>query len=114
MQRPNTRCVFVVQADTSKDFSDAKRYGVLKAVFGRPRKPYDTRAMMARARRVLNDWQAGDYLLMVGDPTLCAICMSIVTEEFDKINVLTWDRDTFQYIKLEWDFDEELPDNNQV
>lgn len=100
--KPNT--VFVVQSDTNKDFSDAKRYGTLRAVFGRPRKPYDTTALVAKARRVLKDWQPGDHLLMVGDPTLCAVCMSIITEEFDSVNILSWDRDMFQYIPQSWDF----------
>ena len=104
MKKSNNKTVFVVQADTSKDFSDAERYGTLRAVFGRPRKPYDTTSLLARARRVLNDWKPGDYLLMIGDPTLCAVCMSIVTEEHDSLNVLSWDRETFQYMRQEWDF----------
>ena len=104
MEKQNNRTVFVVQADTSKDFSDARRYGNLRAVFGRPRKPYDTVALVARARRVLNDWKPGDHLLMIGDPTLCAVCMTLITEEHDNLSVLSWDRETFQYIRQEWDF----------
>jgi hypothetical protein len=104
MEKPNTNTVFVVQADTSKDFSDAKRYGSLRAVFGRPRKPYDTGALVARARRVLSDWKDGDHLLMIGDPTLCAVCMSVITEEFDTVKVLSWDREIFSYIPQDWDF----------
>ena len=104
MEKQNNRTVFVVQADTSKDFSDAKRYGQLHAVFGRPRKPYDTTALVARARHVLNDWKPGDHLLMIGDPTLCAVCMTVITEERDNLSVLSWDRETFQYIRQEWDF----------
>lgn len=104
MENQNVRTVFVVQADTGKDFSDAKRYGQLRAVFGRPRKPYDTVALMARARKVLNDWQPGDHLLMIGDPTLCAVCMSVITEEHETVNVLSWDRESFRYLRQEWDF----------
>ena len=104
MERTNTKTVFVVQADTNKDFSDAKRYGTLRAVFGRPRKPYDTMALISKARKVLADWQPGDYLLMIGDPTLCGVCMSVASEQYDMINVLSWDRDTFQYVLQKWGF----------
>jgi len=104
MEPGNSSTVFVVQVDNSKDLSDAKRYGQLRAVFGRPRKPYDTSSMIAKARRVLAEWQSGDYLLMVGDPTLCAVCMSVASDHGDIINVLSWDRDSFQYLPQRWDF----------
>jgi hypothetical protein len=104
MQPGNTRTVYVVQVDNNKDLSDAKRYGQLRAVFGKPRKPYDTAGMVARARRILADWVSGDYLLMIGDPTLCAVCMTVASENNDVINVLSWDRDTFQYLAQQWDF----------
>lgn len=104
MEAGNARTVFVVQVDNSKDLSDAKRYGQLRAVFGRPRKPYDTATMVSKARRVLAEWEPGDYLLMVGDPTLCSVCMAVASEQEDVINVLSWDRETFQYIPQRWDF----------
>ena len=104
----NSRTVFVVQVDNNKDLSDAKHYGALRAVFGNPRKPYDTAAMIAKARRVLAAWQPGDYLLMIGDPTLCAVCTAVVAEEHDVVNILSWDRNTFQYIPQRWDFGDYL------
>ena len=100
----NSKTVFVVQVDKTKDLSDAKRYGNLRAVFGKPRKPYNTAAMINKARRVLCAWQPGDHLLMVGDPTLCAVCMTVISEREDVINVLSWDRDQFEYISQRWDF----------
>lgn len=104
MEQGNSRTVFVVQVDNTKDLSDAKRYGQLRAVFGKPRKPYNTSAMVAKARRVLSDWQPGDYVLMIGDPTLCAVCMAVASEREEIINVLSWDRDSFQYMPQRWDF----------
>jgi len=62
--------------------------------------------MLNRARMVLYDWKDGDYLLMIGDPTLCAVCMSIISEQEGLIRVLSWDRDTFQYIPQKWDFEQ--------
>lgn len=104
MSNDDEATVFVVQSDTSKDFSDARRFGTLRAVFGRPRKPYDTGALITKARRVLSEWKPKDHLLVVGDPTLCAVCMSIISEDYDIVNILSWDRDAFQYVPQEWDF----------
>lgn len=100
----NTSTVYVVQIDNNKDLSDAKKYGQLRAVFGNPRKPYDTDLMVSKARRVLSNWEPGDHLLMVGDPTLCAVCLTLVTDFTDVVNVLSWDRNTFQYMPQRWDF----------
>ena len=60
----NSRTVWVVQVDNTKDMSEAKKFGQLRAVFGKPRKPYDTASMLSKARHVLKDWQSGDYLLL--------------------------------------------------
>mgnify|MGYP000845537399 CR=1 FL=1 len=101
----NMKTVYVVQADSKKDLSDAKRYGHLLAVFGNPRKPYDTAEMISKARRVLSEWQEGDFLLMLGDPTLCGVCMTVASEYTDCIDILSWDRNTFCYIPQQWDFE---------
>lgn len=100
--------VYVVQVDNHKDLSDAKRFGSLRAVFANPRKPYDTPSLIEKARRVLGDWKPGDYLLMVGDPTLCAVCMTTICDIEDSVNILSWDRNTFQYIPQKWDFGDQL------
>lgn len=103
----DTPTVYVVQADSNKDLSDAKRFGNLRAVFSNPHKPYNTINMVNKARDVLDNWLEGDYLLMIGDPVLCAVCMSVVTEVASSVNVLSWDRVVFQYIPQVWHFDEQ-------
>lgn len=108
MELGNARTVFVVQVDNSKDLSDAKRYGALRAVFGAPRKPYDTAKMIRSARRVLADFQPGDYLLMVGDPALCAVSAALVAEQCPLLNLLSWDRMRFCYVQQRWDFADHL------
>jgi hypothetical protein len=47
---------------------------------------------------------------MVGDPTLCAVCMAVVSEQEHVINILSWDRDSFQYVPQRWDFGHPEPD----
>jgi len=104
MELGNSRTVWVVQVDNTKDMSEAKKFGQLKAVFGKPRKPYDTENMISRARHVLKEWQSGDYLLMIGDPALCAVALGLVHELTEVVNILSWDRNSFQYIPQRWDF----------
>lgn len=108
MNSGNQKTVYVVQVDNNKDLSDAKRFGQLRAVFGNPRKPYDTGSMVNTARRVLSEWRPGDHLLMIGDPVLCSVCMSIISEFDSTIDVLSWDRNSFQYIPQRWEI---TPDN---
>jgi hypothetical protein len=105
MELGNTRTVFVVSVDDNKDLSDAKRFGKLRGVFTGPRKPYNTAKLIAQARTILDEWQPGDHLLMIGDPTLGAVCMSIIAENNAVVTVLKWDRLMFEYQPQRWDFD---------
>jgi hypothetical protein len=114
MELGNTRTVFVVSVDDGKDLSDAKRFGKLRGVFTGTRKPYNTTHMISKARLVLKEWQPGDYLLMIGDPTLGAVCMSIIAEHDDLVTVLKWDRLMFQYQSQRWDFNDGRPDFENV
>lgn len=98
------RTVFVVYNDTRKNMSAAEKFGQLKDVFTSVGRVYNGDKMIEHARRVLKDWQPGDYLLMVGDPTLCAICASVALEYDEEINVLRWDRTNFDYVPLTLNF----------
>lgn len=95
--------VYIVQNDKRKDFSDAERFGQLRDIFGNAPRTYNPPRMLAHARRVLKNWQPGDYLLMAGDPTLCGIAMIVVAEQFDEVDVLRWDRVDYQYTPQNWD-----------
>ena len=101
MEPGNSRTVFVVQVDNNKDLSDARRFGELRAVFGSPRKPYDTEHLLRAGRRVLAAYEPGDHLLMIGDPALCAI--SAAVERGSVLNLLSWDRNSFRYVAQRWD-----------
>ena len=101
----NTCTVFVVTVDDSKDLTDAKRYGRLRGVFTRQRRPYNTIRLIQQARDTLSAFQPGDSLLMVGDPTLCAVCLSIVLEHHGRVQILQWDKLAFGYTAQTWDFD---------
>ena len=98
--------MWIVYKDPYKDFRNARRFGQLKYVFSTPLgRTYHTERMLTYAREVLADWRAGDYLLMVGDPALCGVCMAVVAELDGVIPILRWDREEFQYVPQTWDFD---------
>lgn len=105
MYNGNRATVYVVQNDSRKNFSDAERYGQLKDVFGNVGSRYNTARMVEHARRVLREWQPGDHLLIVGDPTLCGVAMTVIAEQQDVVDVLRWDRIEYKYVPQRWDFD---------
>jgi hypothetical protein len=100
----NQRTVFVVYADKRKDLSKAEQYGTMKEVFSSLGKTYNPDALIEHARHVLDAAQEGDYLLVVGDPTLCGICMAVMLERLETVSVLRWDRYNLQYVPLLLDF----------
>lgn len=100
MDNSNQKTVFVVFNDTRKDMSKAERFGRLKDVFSSVGRNYNADALIAHARHVLEKADKGDCLLLVGDPTLCGICMTVLSEYQDAFEVLRWDRDRFDYFPL--------------
>lgn len=100
----NQRTVFVVYADHRKDFSKAKEFGRLRDVFSSVGRNYNPDALIEHARHVLSQSQQGDYLLVVGDPTLVGICMVVMSELDEELTVLRWDREEFKYIPLTLNF----------
>lgn len=105
----NDRNVFVVYNDSRKDMSAAEKYGKLKDVFSSVGRQYNGDKLIEHARRVLRNWEAGDYLLLVGDPTLCCICAAVALEMEGEINVLRWNRDSFEYTPLRLNFEPNQP-----
>jgi hypothetical protein len=100
----NQNTVYVVQYDGRKDFSSARKYGQLRAVFNNVRKPYETDALIKMARERMQDMRDGDKILVVGDPTLCGLCMAVAAEMVCTVEVLSWDRMKFDYDLCKWDF----------
>jgi hypothetical protein len=109
----NMNTVYVVQYDPGKDFSPARKFGDLKAVFNNVRKPYSTDFMIKHARSVLKDFSDGDSLLMVGDPALCGVCFALVAEINGTVGVLSWDRLIFGYERATWRFDDAVLYENE-
>lgn len=107
----NERNVFIVYNDTRKDMSAAEKFGKLRDVFSSMGRQYNGDKLIEHARRVLRNWEPGDYLLLVGDPALCCICAAVALEIEGEINVLRWDRTNFEYTPLKLNFELGHPQN---
>lgn len=96
--------VWIVFNDKRKDFSKAEEFGELKDIYSSMGRTYNGEALIDYARHVLAKAKDGDYLLIVGDPTLCGICTVVMAEVVDKVNLLRWNREDFKYEPLVLDF----------
>lgn len=103
-QNLNEPTVWIVFNDTRKDFSKAENFGRLKDVFSSIPRNYDGATVIEHARHVLQRSTPEDYLLMVGDPALCAVCVTVMSEYHGGANLLRWDRERMQYNILDLDF----------
>jgi len=107
MNDPNKKTVFVVYDDKRKDMSKAQEFGQLKDVYSSIGRVYNPSALIAQARHVLSKAEEGDYLLIVGDPTLCGICVAVMSEMVENVNLLRWNRNKFTYEPLTLNFNYE-------
>ena len=97
--------VWLVHVDKRRDYSAADEHGEVREVFSSIGRDFDPDAAIDHARRVMHEYQEVDYIVMSGDPTLCAICVTVVTEISDSCQVLRWDKNKLKYDKIILDFD---------
>lgn len=86
----------------SLDLSDAARYGAMEVLLQPGRVALSTAPMMARLRTMLRDFCDEDYLLPTGD-TAAIAAASMVAASFNRgrVKVLSWDRQSRQYIPIQ-------------
>ena len=98
--------VWIVQNDVRKDFTPAETYGTLAEIFYGVSDVTEPEKLVDHTRRVLQNWEPGDYLLMVGDPSLCALCLAVALESDPTgcVTLLRWDRIRKSYHPLVLDF----------
>jgi len=88
---------WIVQVDRRRDYSAAGEYGEMKEIFSSINRAFDPKAAIEHARRVLKGMQQGDYIVMAGDPALCAICVTVAAEYFGSCEILRWDNQKLNY-----------------
>ena len=101
----NKRTAYLVHEDTRRDYSAAEKFGNLKIIFSSIGPNFIASAAIDHARMVLAKMTADDYLVMAGDPTLCAICVAIAAESNGSVNVLRWNRNQLVYSNMQLNFD---------
>jgi hypothetical protein len=100
-----TTKAWIVFEDKKRDYSAAEEFGEIKVIYSSINRDYDPESAIKHARRTLRDYEENDFLLMSGDPALCAICVCVVAEKFGVCKVLSWSRDTLNYTQKVLDFD---------
>ncbi|MBC8183265.1 hypothetical protein H8E88_19340 [candidate division KSB1 bacterium] len=83
------------------DLTPASVYGELKILLSNRRMPLNIQPIIRELRSKLRNFSDEDYLLLVGDPVLIGLATAIAADiNIGMINLLKWDRQTKQYIKI--------------
>jgi hypothetical protein len=98
--------VYVIQASSTRDFSDAERYGKIKYLlpdnFQIARSPVIAEDKLKRKLAAFND---EDYLVLIGDPIIIGLATLIAGRANNgRVKALKWDRrDGGHYIPIQLD-----------
>ena len=88
---------WIVDNSLNKTIKDAARFGTIEHVFT----DIDTKNidLVAHAREVLQDYHEGDYLCLIGDPKLFAICVGVIAQNNPgvELKMLQFDTRIFRY-----------------
>lgn len=83
------------------DLSPAAAHGMLMPIL----EPDDNPSYLARITpkivSALEEFNEGDFLLAVGDPSVIAVCAGVILRKHNNMNLLKWDRKLGIYIALE-------------
>lgn len=97
---------FAVQHDGTKDFSAARKFGSVQPVLkkGVYADDWEQRLPLVKAaiRKALCEFdQDKDYLILVGDPILIALCIStLMYLGVGCVKCLKWDRESQDYYEI--------------
>ena len=100
--------VYIVFNDGKRDFYKADNFGETVNIFdsGYDSQYRNTAAMVEHVNDKLEYYVDSDYILMIGEPLLCALVVNVAIElsETKIIKVLRWDKIMFRYQPVEVDF----------
>ena len=77
----------------------AAELGELKVICDQPSDaaPENIAAAMNEISKVINEFRSGDYIVMTGDPVLCAWAIHLALNWADRVCVLRWNREARRY-----------------
>jgi len=100
--------VYVVFNDGKRDFYKAKSFGKTVNVFdsGYDNQYRNTDVMVEHIKEKLEYYMDEDYILIVGEPLLCALVINVAIElsESKRVRMLRWDKFLMNYHPVEVDF----------
>lgn len=100
--------VYVVFNDGKRDFFRAEKFGQVLTVMdsGYDSEYRNTDIMVEYIKERMEDYRDEDFILMVGEPTLCALVVNVAVElsESKRVNILRWDKVMMQYSPVSVDF----------
>ena len=96
--------VWVVDNSLNKTIKDAVRFGTIEHVFTDVN--IDNIDLVEYARDVLKDFRESDYLCLIGDPKLAAICVGVIAQNRpgEELRLLQFDSRTFRYNEVALNF----------
>lgn len=80
--------------------TEAAAFGRLEILLKQHLFPVNMQPIKDELEQKLQNFEEGDYILPVGDPTVSAIATAIAAKKTNKLNFLRWDRQTRQYIEV--------------
>lgn len=91
--------VYVVQEVYGRDFMPAKKFGELIPVLPSDMQIYlSATPAVRRLTRILSKFTDDDYLLLVGDPVLIGLAVSVAcVSNRGKAKLLKWDKRNMEY-----------------
>ena len=96
--------VYVLQ-EMGRNIRSAEKFGDLKIVLPDNRQiVLSSGPLTFKLKQELKDFNDDDYLLLIGDPAIIAICGALAAKVNNgKFKVLKWDRNEKKYYDLEID-----------
>lgn len=96
--------VWVVDNSLNKTIKDAVRFGTIEHVFTDVN--IDNIGLVEYARDVLKDFRENDYLCLIGDPKLAAVCVGVIAQNRpgEELRLLQFDSRTFRYNEIALNF----------
>jgi len=96
--------VWVVDNSAGRTIKDAARFGTIEHVFTDV--DIDNIDLVEHARDVLKDYQEDDFLCLIGDPKLAAVCVGVIAQNRpgEELKLLQFDSRTFRYNEVALNF----------
>ena len=96
--------VYILQ-DMGVNFRSAEEYGDLKVMLPDNKQMILASGPLAfKLKQELKDFNDDDYLLLIGDPAIIAVCGALAAKiNNGKFKILKWDRNDKMYYDIEID-----------